>query len=249
MAATCDLITAPTGGAPLSTADYDAQNNYITAAINRLLADQLHLTEWDTLTVPDISNSVYVEHGGALFQVTGGDLAITGAPNNGRVYVKVVRTANALDFSFVNSAAGYTWNYVYNGFYSGSDQLLPYVLYKDGTDYYKFDLNHSLDKYDISAYIEFCETTTITWNMDTITGKNISGIINYPTTLIVNMHVSILNNAGTSLLALNKYDTIGGDVQPAGYWTRSVASRTALSFFDAAAYNAATAYVTCFYRI
>lgn len=156
--ASCDLVTAPTGSAPLSNTDYDAQNNYIQAAINKLLSDQLHLTEWDTLTEPEMAQYVYVQHGGALFRVNDGNLEITGAGAlaNGRVYIKVTRAGDELDFSFTNSAAGYSWNYVYNGFYHADDtQLLPYILYRTTyfypVEFYKYNLDGLFNPYDITS--------------------------------------------------------------------------------------------------
>lgn len=162
-----NLIPAPTGGAPLTTGDYNAQNAYIQSLILALNQKTLHLTEWDTLTRPRIEEGVYINHGGALFQVQGSSSVITGSPSAGRVYIKVSRSGDTLTAAFVNSASGYNWSYVYNGFYDSSgNQLLPYVLWLDGTNYYKYDLEKSTDKFDITEPIEFTiEVDTGDWSM------------------------------------------------------------------------------------
>lgn len=146
-----NLITAPTGGAPLTTADYNAQNIYIQALMLSKDKSTLHLTEWDSATVPALSENVYINHGGALFQVQDSDYAITGSPSDGRVYVKIERSGDTLISEFVNSASGYSWNYVYSGFYhADGSQLLPYVLVKSGANYLKYRLSEFGDNYDIS---------------------------------------------------------------------------------------------------
>lgn len=174
----CELVTAPTGGAPLSTDDYDAQNNYIQAAINKLLADQLHLTEWDTLNEPEIAQGVYVEHGGSLFRVNNSDLAISGfgVLSDGRAYISVTRVGDELNFSFTNSAVGFSWNFIYNGFYNvGGDQLLPYICIYDSGDLYKYTLETSLNKFDITEKIIVKEKIELgSWNMDTLNYKYIA---------------------------------------------------------------------------
>jgi hypothetical protein len=166
---TINLITQPTGGAPLSTNDYNYQNVDIGILINILDRKQLHLTEWDTLTVPALARYVYINHGGAIFQVQDSDYAITDpGVADGRIYIKVERSGDMLDAEFTDDATGYSWNFVYNGFYhADGSQLLPYVLYRDTADYWKFTLEGSVNKYDIEANIERNLTIDIgAWNMD-----------------------------------------------------------------------------------
>jgi len=164
-----NLVTAPTGGVPLSTNDYDAQNQILQALLYNLMQKTKHLTEWDTLVEPEMAKNVYVQHGGALF-LGDSDTAIAGAGAlaDGRVYIKVDRAGDALTFTFVNSAAGYEWNDAYCGFYHADNtQLLPYVLYKTAAGYYKFDLKESEDKFDITAYIHYKIKKEVgVWDMD-----------------------------------------------------------------------------------
>jgi len=166
--ASCDIITAPTGGTPVNVNDYNSQNNILQALLYNLMQNTKHLTEWDTLNEPDMAEGVYVQHGGALFLVQDGDLGIGGAPANGRVYVKATRALDALTFAFVNSAAGYSWNNVYCGFYhADGTQLLPYVLYLDSGNYFKFNLKFSIDQFDITSDIILKNSKNIgDWNMN-----------------------------------------------------------------------------------
>jgi len=140
-----ELIMAPTGGAPLGTADYNSQNVIIQALLYHLMQKTRHLSEWDSLVKPELLENVYIQHGGALFQVKTEDYTITGAPADDHVYVKITRTADELDAAFVNSAAGYSWNNVYNGFYhADGTQLLLYLVWLDTGDYYKFRIEDTI---------------------------------------------------------------------------------------------------------
>ena len=194
--ASCELVTAPTGGTPANINDYNSQNNILQALLYNLMQNTKHLTEWDTFNEPDMAEGVYVQYGGALFLVQNGDLAIGGAPANGRVYVKTTRAGDALTFSFVNSAAGYSWNNVYCGFYhADGTQLLPYVLYKTASSYEKYTLHHSVNKFDITEnlYIPF-SVEIGTWDMTGL-GKN------------VNMPVALQNKVLSNLIAIVRKDS------------------------------------------
>lgn len=136
-----NLVPPPTGGAPVSTTDYNAQNVNIYAQFNSMDQNTLHLTEWDTLTVPKLKQDVYISHGGSLFQVQTSDYTIGGAPANGNVYVKVSRSGDTLIAVFVNSIVGYSWDFNYNGFYhADGSQILPYVLVKSASGYNKYSI-------------------------------------------------------------------------------------------------------------
>jgi hypothetical protein len=194
-----ELITAPTGGAPLTINDYDAQNQFLTACINKLMSDQLHLTEWDTLNEPKIKQGVYVQHGGALFIVNDANEDISGAGglSNGRVYIKITRVGDVLTASFTNSAIGYSWDYQYCSFYhADGTQLLPYVIYKTIGNYEKYNLKFSEDKFDITAnlHIPFCIEIG-TWDM---TGGS---------TKSVNIPVKIQNKILSNLIAIVRKDS------------------------------------------
>ena len=203
-----NLIPPPTGGAPLSTDDYNSQNILIQSLLYNLMQSTKHLTEWDTLTKPELERYSYIQHGGALFQVQESDYTITGAPSDGRVYVKITRTGDELDAEFVNSAVGYSWNTVYNGFYhSDGTQLLPYILYLDGSDYYKYDLEGLSNKFDISS----TKTKTYTfdigdWNMYTTPSRiapNTGVGTYYPASLVVGVTVIIQQDNNGSKYLLN----------------------------------------------
>jgi len=151
---TINLIIQPTGGAPISTDDYNYQNVDIGVLLNILDRKQLQLTEWDTLTVPALARYVYITHGGDIFQVQDSDYDITdpGGIADGRIYIKVERSGDVLEAEFVDNATGYSWNYVYNGFYhADGSQLLPYVLILDTGDYLKYNLSEIGNKFDIES--------------------------------------------------------------------------------------------------
>jgi hypothetical protein len=163
-----NLITAPTAGAPIDTDDYDAQNTYLQALINWGHQTNRFLTEWETLSEPEIADGIYIMHGGALYLVDG-DESISGSPSDGRVYVKVEDSgSDTLDVSFVNSASGYSWNDIYNGFYhADGSQLLPVICALDSTNWYKFDLSGISDRFDIASDYYYHTVEEIgAWNMD-----------------------------------------------------------------------------------
>lgn len=163
-------VTQMTGGVPAGTQDYNAQNLHILAAL--LLAKQgiLHLTEWTTLTVPAIAAGVSIMHGENLYTNENSDLAITDpGVANGRVYIKISDAGGGtLDVEFTNSAAGFSWNNAYQGFYNiGGDQLMPYVLYKTASGYHKYTTHELNNKFDITSRLEITDQVSIgVWNMD-----------------------------------------------------------------------------------
>jgi len=232
--ASCDLVTGPTGGAPVNVDDYNSQNNILQALLYNLMQNTKHLTEWDTFNEPDMAEGVYVQHGGALFLVKDGDVGIGGAPANGRVYVKATRAGDALTFSFVNSAAGYSWNNVYCGFYhADGTQLLPYVLYKTASGYEKYTLTNSEDKYDITGLIVIHKTVNIgIWDMDTTPQKSVThGFADE--SLIRHINAIIINDAGTEYWELS--GSTGGYIAISG--ANIVLTRETGGLFDSLSFN------------
>jgi len=181
-------ITAPTGMVPLTDADYTAQLAYLTRLVAQIGKNPCLLTEWATLTQPKISDGVYWDHGGAVY-LNSGDLTITGAPANGRVYVRVIDTAGVLVASFVNSAVGFSWNYSKQGFYhADGSQLLPYVLFKYGGNWYKHYIINSDNPFNITASIITYERVNIgAWNMNVSAGGTASVSISFPEQLRVSI--------------------------------------------------------------
>ena len=163
-----EKVLTPTPGAPVATDDYNAQNGQIQAGIFKFNENFLHLTNWDNLLQPAIKQGVYISHGGALFLVKNLDESISGSPSDGRVYIRATQSGDFLTFDFTNSASGYSWNYEYCGFYDGAgNQLLPYVLVKSSSNWYKHTLDNSENRFNISAKIKVEETTELgPWNMN-----------------------------------------------------------------------------------
>ena len=149
-----NIVTPPTGGAPLSTDDYDAQNTLLQALLYSINKETRFLTEWDTTDEPSIKQGVYIQHGGSLYLVEDTDESISGSPSDGMVYVKITEAAGVLTASFVTSAVGYSWNDTYNGFYhADGTQLLPIFirLSSSGTVWDKYILSFSNNRFDITG--------------------------------------------------------------------------------------------------
>jgi len=215
---TINLITQPTGGAPLSTNDYNYQNVDIGVLLNVLLNKSLLLTEWDTLTVPAITRYVYINHGGAIFQVQDSDYAITDpGVADGRVYIKVERSGDVLEAEFTDDTTGYSWNYIYNGFYhADGSQLLPYVLWLDSGNWTKFNLDKLINKFDISSYIIIDLIAEIgAWDMTSLAVHNAS--LEYGNYVIGINSVNIVNDSGTQMYPLN-FSEAPGFTENDGSW-------------------------------
>ena len=170
-----EKIIPPTPSSPGTTDDYNQQNVLIQSEIFKFNENFLHLTNWDNLLQPVIKQGVYVSHGGSLFLVKNTDEIISGLPADGRVYIRATQSGDFLTFDFVNSATGYSWNYVYCGFYNaGGQQLLPYVLWKTINGYYKYLSRQCGNPYDIESLIEEKLIKPIgTWNMDAAEERSI----------------------------------------------------------------------------
>lgn len=219
-----NLVTAPTGGAPLSTADYNAQNQYLQTLIKSLDQNQLHLTEWDTMTAPKIAEDVFIQHGGVLFQVESADEIIgSGSPSSaGKSYIRLSQTNSTLNAEWEADISGYSWNNIYNGFYNVSDQqILPYIIYyTDSSDLYKYRINRCEDIYDLNSKLLIREEIALgTWNMVS-TPAIIFAYSDILSTLyndltfdefcerIINYSANIINDANTSIKSLEEAGNI-----------------------------------------
>jgi hypothetical protein len=150
-------ITPPTGGAPISTGDYNAQNAILTAIINS--RERIWLTEMGqgNTNKPDIIDGLIISHAGAFYKVTGNE-SISGSPSDGRAYVKLTESAGIITASFVTSSIGYSWDSTYSGFYHpDGTQLIPVVISvnNSGAEFYKLDFfkNNPENENDISSNI------------------------------------------------------------------------------------------------
>jgi len=105
-----ERITGPSS-LPLTTADYQAQNALIAAAI---------LPGTLPFLGTDIKQGTVFNIGGVLYKATS-DTAITGTASP---YVKVTAAGATASAAFVASLAGVTWNPTYNGYYDGVDLVV-----------------------------------------------------------------------------------------------------------------------------
>lgn len=152
---TIDLIPPPES-LPVNTDDYVKQNALIQQLLLQYNLKTLFLTNWGTTSKPQIKQGVSIHHGGSQFIVNTSNVDISGAPADGRVYVKLTRVSDQLQASFTNDASGFTWNYIYNGFYdTGGNQLLPVIIIYDSSTvrWWKYTLEKSRNPYNIEAKI------------------------------------------------------------------------------------------------
>lgn len=135
------LMTPPTGGIPVTTDDYGNNVAIQQQLVNNLSKNTYGLTEWYTLTEPEISLGTNIQHGGSFYVVDTADESIAGAPADGRVYIKLTAGVGVLTASFVTSLAGYSWDDIYQGFYhADGSQILPIILIKyNSTSWLKFN--------------------------------------------------------------------------------------------------------------
>lgn len=205
---TIDLIPPPES-LPANTDDYAKQNALIQQLLLQYNLKTLYLTNWGTTSKPQIKQGVSIHHGGSQFIVNTSDVDISGAPADGRVYVKLTRAGDQLQASFTNDASGFVWDYIYNGFYdTGGDQLLPVIIIKKTIDWYKFDLEGSENKYDIAAQLHKTKVIDIgDWNMETTTYINLIPI-GIPREWVRSLAVLIRGDDPSSVLDITPLDYI-----------------------------------------
>lgn len=129
-------ITAP-NSVPTNISDYVAQNAHMMAFMNQVNMQAFILTDPIGLSKPKIAQGTYISHGGSLYKVDSNDEDITGAPSDGKVYVRVTGDAT-LTASFVTDISSYSYNHAYGSLTSGAYTLLPYELRKSGSDWLKY---------------------------------------------------------------------------------------------------------------
>ena len=112
-------ITGPTS-LPLTTADYQAQNNETDAIFSGL-----GTIPWSG-TAMTIGATFYI--GGTIYRVVTAT-AITGTPSD---YVVITPSGDGATAtaSFVANLSGVSWNSVHNGYYSGGNLVLIGQIYR-----------------------------------------------------------------------------------------------------------------------
>jgi hypothetical protein len=118
--------------------DYQAQNAHINAFIQQMMGDPLHLTNFSNTKIPAIAQGVYIAHAGVLYVVDTSDytIVVEGSLSSRSYYIKLSVSGDTLVAAWESSLSGFAWNSVYNGLYSGTTQLLPYVVAYDGSSSY-----------------------------------------------------------------------------------------------------------------
>ena len=125
---------------------------------------RISLTEFDTLTVPQIAAGSVVECNGALYYFDE-DEGISGTAAAGNNYIILITTSDSNDSSYVYaqwSQTAPTWRDDAQGWYGTGAYVncvyLPFIVFKDGGNYSKYwmvlkDLNQpdKIDCYDIET--------------------------------------------------------------------------------------------------
>ena len=135
---------------PSAVADYEAQNAHISA-FNMIVNNQpFILTNSENTSLPAIAIGSYIQFGGNLYIVDTEDYAITGTPVDGNNYIRLSGTTT-LTAEWIQDISSYVWNPVYGYKYTGSYAILPYLVVKASTAYYKTFINFGLGLSSIYA--------------------------------------------------------------------------------------------------
>jgi hypothetical protein len=139
---------------PSAVADYEAQNAHISAFNNIVNNQPFILTNSGGTGLPAIKLGTYIQYGGNLYVVDTEDYAITGTPVDGNNYIRL-SGSTTLTAEWVQDISSYAWNEVYGYKELGSYFLLPYLVVKSGTEYYKKFVINNLSSiggiYEISS--------------------------------------------------------------------------------------------------
>lgn len=133
-----NIVTEPGTGAPITAADYNAQNTLISANQVPMLSI---LTDWEsTTTAPLLKQNSYIRYAGNTYQVQTADEAISGSPAAGINYIALTLSGTVLTAAWVTVTTGYSFNPAYGGIYNSDatpKMLLMDICYLDGTLYYR----------------------------------------------------------------------------------------------------------------
>jgi hypothetical protein len=138
-------VTQYVEAAPEDTGDWAGHSDHITAYITQMMNQPILLTEWGTTDEPQIAQHVYLAHAGTLYQVDTADFDIATGDLSaaGNYWVKLTTSGDSLAVAWEDDISGFAWNHAYQGLYSGTSQVLPYMVYFDGVDEYtkyRYDL-------------------------------------------------------------------------------------------------------------
>jgi hypothetical protein len=128
------LLTQPTTGAPITSADYTSQNDLISA---NQVPNLSILTGWETVgAAPAIKQGSYIRHAGNTYEVDTADEAISGTPSAGVNYIALTLSGSTITAAWVTSITGYSYNPAYGGIYNGTGlQLIRDVVRLDTGNY------------------------------------------------------------------------------------------------------------------
>lgn len=138
-----NLVPFGTAGAPITSGDYDAQNNNIAANAVPMLSV---LSGWATTgAAPAIKQGAFIRHAGNNYKVESGDESISGAPASGINYIELTLAGTVITAEWVTSLSGYSYNPAYGGIYNGAgQQIIRDICLLDGTDYIR-GLSNGMD--------------------------------------------------------------------------------------------------------
>jgi hypothetical protein len=128
-----NLLTAPTPAAPVSVADYVAQNELIEAGF----LNGQNKINFDSDLI--LQGSIF-QIGGAVYRADN-DTAITGVASD---YVKIVPAGATATAEYVSSLTGVTWDPAYNGYYDVGGNL---YIFNEGKAMYSGEVASVFSRY------------------------------------------------------------------------------------------------------
>ncbi len=121
---------------PTDETDYQAQNEHLQAFINQLNSGAFIVSQTSTTTEPVITQGTYIQMGGTVYIVDTEDYAVQGTITSGSTnYIYLTESGDNLVATWTTDISGYSWNSVYNCLSDGTNFVLPYSVYYDGTNY------------------------------------------------------------------------------------------------------------------
>ena len=122
---------------PPGSNDWTTLMSHVQGVINRYNSTPSILSQDnDKSILPYIKQGTYISMGGTLYIVDTEDYAISGTITSGATnYIYLTSDSTTLTATWTTDISGYSWNSIYNYMSDGTNILLPYSVYYDGTSY------------------------------------------------------------------------------------------------------------------
>lgn len=164
-------VTQPDPTTPVVFGDFTQQNEIAKANSVGLAPAATIVKGFASTTAPVvIAQGAYIYQAGEVYVVQSSDEPITGTISAGLNYIILTVSGSTLTASWGTSFSGYTFDEAYQGWYSGTTQILPQGIYLDGTTYNRIKANVT------SSPFEFMQGDGVLLRNDTAI-KNVSGTL------------------------------------------------------------------------